>query len=264
MKPKSILLVDFNNMVYRARAGFGRGEHAIVYTFMLIMRKAVEVFDPSRVYIVKEGRPHKRYEAFPEYKAGRESAGDDFWRQHHDILSFMTNLPVHVVRHPDRECDDVIAHLADVEHAGDPVVIISTDSDFTQLLVPDDDRVRLWNPVKDAWVEATTYDYVMWKSLVGDGSDGIPGFKGVGGKTAVKLLGDDAKLKDFLSVEGRMEIFERNLNLIRFDPIVDGIEHSVGQLNPESIKEFFEAKGFTSLLKPGPWTKFVNTFANLN
>jgi len=262
MKP--ILLIDFNNMVHRARAGFGKGDDSITYTFMLIFRKAVETFDPSRVYIVKEGRPLKRHETFSDYKAGRASSGDDFWRQHGDILNVMSRLPVHIIRHPERECDDVIAHLTNHVHANDPIVIVSTDSDFTQLLVPDDERVKLWNPVKDRWIDATPYDYVMWKSLVGDGSDGIPGFKGIGGKTAVKLLEDNRKLTAFLAEEGRSDIFHRNMSLITFEPIDDGLEHTSGTMDSWAIKTFFESKGFASLLKDGPWNKFVNTFANLN
>lgn len=262
MKP--VLLVDFNNMVHRARAGFGKGDDSITYTFMLIFRKAVETFDPSRVYIVKEGRPLKRHAMFAEYKAGRASSGDDFWRQHSDILSIMENLPVHIIRHPERECDDVIAHLAKHTHSEEPIVILSTDSDFMQLLVPGDDRVKLWNPVKDRWIDATPYDYVAWKSLVGDGSDGIPGFKGIGGKTAVKLLEDARKLSEFLAVDNRHEVFDRNLSLIMFEPIEGDLEHHTGHLNAESIRSFFESKGFASLLKDGPWSKFINTFANLN
>lgn len=262
MKP--VLCIDFNNMVHRARAGFGKGDDSITYTFMLIFRKAVETFGPSRVYIVKEGRPLKRHAMFTEYKAGRASSGDDFWRQHSDILGVMSNLPVHIVRHPERECDDVIAHLANHVHRDENVIIISTDSDFTQLLVPDSDRVKLWNPVKDMWIEATPYDYVAWKSLVGDGSDGIPGFKGIGGKTAIKLLGDAQKLSEFLAVDNRHEVFDRNLALIMFEPIDDVIEHYTGSLNTESIRSFFESKGFSSLLKDGPWNKFVNTFANIS
>jgi len=262
MKP--VLCIDFNNMVHRARAGFGKGDDSITYTFMLILRKAVETFDPCRVYIVKEGRPLKRHAMFTEYKAGRASSGDDFWRQHGDILNVMSNLPVHIVRHPERECDDVIAHLVKHVHANDPVVVVSTDSDFIQLLIPDDDRVKLWNPVKDKWIDATPYDYVMWKSLVGDGSDGIPGFKGIGGKTAIKLLDNRQKLSDFLAEGDRQVIFDRNLSLITFESIDGEIEHEVGQLNTEDIRNFFESKGFASLLKDGPWKKFISTFVNLN
>lgn len=261
MKP--ILLVDFNNMAHRARAGFGRGDHAITYTFFLILRKAVETFDPSRVYVVKEGRPLKRREMFAEYKAGRSNPGDDFWRQHGDIVGILGNMPVHLIRHPERECDDVIAHLTNVVHAEDPVIVLSTDSDFIQLLEFGSDRVKLWNPTKDKWIDPVPYDYVRWKSLVGDGSDGIPGFKGIGTQRAVQLLEDAKKLEEFLAVEGRQEHFERNVGLITFEKIEEGLEHTTPVQAWETVKSEFENRGFGSLLKEKSWTKFVNTFAGL-
>ena len=264
MKP--VLLVDFNNMVYRARAGFGRGDHALTYTFFLILRKAVETFDPSLVYIIKEGRPLKRREAFTEYKAGRTNPGDDFWRQHGEILDILSRMPVHIVRHAERECDDVIAHLTNVTHSEDPVVVLSTDSDFIQLLKWGSERVKLWNPTKDKWIDPVPYDYVKWKSLVGDGSDGIPGFKGIGTVTAQKLLEDNEKFESFLNTEERRSHFERNHFLITFDPI--HIEEEIEKHPPhsdwEGVRSSFEEKGFGSLLKEKTWNKFVNTFAGLN
>lgn len=264
MKP--ILLVDFNNMAHRARAGFGRGDHALTYTFFLILRKAVETFDPSRVYIIKEGRPLKRREAFTEYKAGRTNPGDDFWRQHADILEILSHMPVHIVRHAERECDDVIAHLTNVTHVEDPVIVLSTDSDFIQLLKWGSERVRLWNPTKDKWIDPVPYDYVKWKSLVGDGSDGIPGFKGIGTVTAQKLLEDQEKFESFLEVEGRKAHFERNHFLITFEPIQseDEIEKQTPQSNWENVQASFGDRGFGTLLKEKTWTKFVNTFAGLS
>jgi DNA polymerase-1 len=257
-------VIDFNNMVYRARAGFSQGEHALVYTFFLMLRKTVEKFSPSKIYVVKEGRPQRRHDLFGEYKAGRSSPGDDFWRQHGEIVEILCKMPVHVVRHPLRECDDTIAHLVRVIHKEDPCVVISTDTDFIQLLSPDNDRIKLWNPTKDSWVPAVSYDYVRWKSLTGDGTDGIPGFTGVGGKTAEKLLSDPAKFEKFMNTEdGRIEKFERNLVLIAFHEIEDEIERSDYSPDWDRVRSTFIEHGFWSIANDKSWNKFTNTFSSV-
>ena len=51
-KINPILIVDFQNTVHRARAGFDRGEHSLTYTFFRMLRKDVETFAPSKVYSV--------------------------------------------------------------------------------------------------------------------------------------------------------------------------------------------------------------------
>ena len=254
-----VLIIDFNNMVHRARAGFSKGENSITYTFFLMIRKCVETFSPKQVYIVKEGRPVSRHEQLPEYKANRSSAGDDFWRQHGDILRILQNFPVHVVRHPLQECDDTIAHLARVIHKKDECVIVSTDTDFIQLL-EDDKRVKLWNPTKKEWVEKFDCDYVMCKSLVGDACDNVSGFKGIGYKTARKLLQNPEALEEFLSQPGNREHFERNLSLIRFNKIEDELQKFPSVTNWDQVEKEFQDLNFSSMLNPKSWKKYVLTF----
>jgi DNA polymerase-1 len=94
------------------------------------------------------------------------------------------------------EADDIIATLVvrDVEPAG----ILTADSDYFQLV---SDRVKVVRPAKhgklDVWDVTRVCEhhgldhpaqYIDWKALVGDKSDGIPGVPGVGPKRAAKLL----------------------------------------------------------------------------
>lgn len=257
-----VLVIDFNNMVHRARSGFSRGDNAITYTFLLMLRKTVEQFSPSLIYVVKEGRPQGRHDALVEYKANRSSAGEDFWRQHSDILKFLSLMPVKIVRHPHREADDTIAHIVRNLHSNDSCVVVSTDTDFIQLL-SSDERVKLWNPTKQSWVEPFSCDYVKWKSLTGDGSDNIPGFKGIGGKTAEKILTDPVRLNSFLSNPENREKWERNQYLISFHEIEDEIEVSPSETNWESVLSEFTNYGFDSLVKEKTFKKYVETFRSV-
>lgn len=257
------LIVDFNNTVHRARAGFSRGEHHVTYTFMLMLKKMVVTFKPSRLYIVKEGKARARRELFEDYKANRESAGDDFWRQHGEILELLSFMPVHILRHAERECDDTIAHICEVIHKDEECIIISSDSDFTQLLKVEDERVKLYNPIKEAYVVATPYDYVEWKALVGDGSDNIPGFKGIGPKRAEKLLTTSGALTTFLNENDNREFFNRNITLIRFEKISSGLEHKAPSNEWDTLKEKLISYNFNSIVNDKNWKKFVESFSTV-
>jgi len=228
-----------------------------------MFRATVEKFDPDRVYVVLEGKPVSRKEAFTEYKAARSSPGDDFWRQQADILGILHNLPVWIFRHPQEECDDVIGHIVNEVQKNEECVIVSSDSDFTQLLTVGSDRVRLWNPVKEIWVQAVPYDYVSWKSLTGDSTDGVPGFKGVGGKTAEKIVTTPGKLEEFLEKSNNREIYNRNYGLISFHKIYQGLEIKSPSFNVDALQEDFEKLGFKSILVEKSWKKFVDTFQKL-
>lgn len=257
------LIIDLNNAVHRARSGFQRGEHGITYTFMLMLRKLVGNFQPARVYIVKEGKAKARKESYSEYKANRESAGDDFWRQHKEICELFLSMPVHVIRHPERECDDTIAYICNVLRSEEECTIISSDTDFIQLLSKDSDRVKLYNPIKESYVSATEYDYVSWKSLVGDGSDNISGFSGIGPKRAEKILSSPTSLDEFLSEPGRRELFERNVSLIKFETIEGGLEHSRPVKDFDGLKSKFTQLGFHSIVNDKSWKKFVDSFSSI-
>jgi 5'-3' exonuclease len=257
------LIVDFNNTVHRARAGFQRGENSIVYTFMLMLKKMVSNFRPHRVYIVKEGKARKRREMFEDYKANRESAGDDFWRQHSKIVELLSKTPVHIIRHPERECDDTIAHICRELHEDEECTIISSDSDFIQLLSADTQRIKLYNPIKESYVEHTHYDYVSWKSLVGDGSDNIPGFPGIGPKRAEKLLSTPETLEIFLAQQNNREIYERNLKLITFETIEGDLEHTLPATDWVELRESLTNLGFNSIVNDKSWSKFVQAFSTI-
>ena len=91
---------------------------------------------------------------------------------------------------------------------GDDVTIISSDSDFTQLLNSFEENFRIYNPVKKSFVEKPDYDYVTWKALRGDPTDNIAGIPGVGDKTAEKLCKNPKLLCERLESKDVREVFE--------------------------------------------------------
>lgn len=149
-------------------------------------------------------RPAWRTRLLPEYKANRvadadagtELTPDELAPQVPVIRQALESLGLPVIGVADHEADDVLASLA-ARHAGDTLVVTG-DRDLFQLV---DDRTRVVYVarsvarhvlVDEAWVQAKygipAARYVDFAVLRGDPSDGLPGVRGVGEKSAAKLV----------------------------------------------------------------------------
>ena len=149
---------------------------------------------------------------------------------------------------------------------GNSVVIVSSDSDFIQLLNAFESNLQIYNPVKKCFVDKPNYDYVTWKALRGDPTDNISGIRGIGDKTAQKICQNTEMLKEVLSNPEKREIFERNVHLIRlvdFSSRLDELEHHVGKKDFDTLKSAFEKMEFSSMLKESTWLKYCETFRSL-
>jgi DNA polymerase-1 len=268
----NILVLDGYNLIYRARySGRNTGEFTTVFNFFRSLRSIIEKFNPDLCYFVLEGRPVKRLAIDSNYKGQRTYHNkDNFQEQRRKIIEITKNLlPIVVVKHDDYECDDIANFLANEKHADDNAIIISTDTDFIQSI---NEKTRVFNPVKKDYFQSPNYNYIMWKSLVGDKSDNIIGFSGIGNKKAIKLLENKEKLEDFLSIEENNQKFLRNNTMIKFHDLNDDINEikyynkilSEGQINWEQIKSEFSFMGFKSIVeKEKSWNKFKETFEKL-
>ena len=264
-----VLLLDAYNLIYRAKSGFTRGDHPVVYNFFRGLRPLVEKFNPDEVYFVLEGNPAFRSKLSEgDYKANRPKQDRFFHEQKANIISLVKNcFPFNVVRHPELECDDTIATIASMQiKNGNSVVIVSSDSDFIQLLNAFESNLQIYNPVKKCFVDKPNYDYVTWKALRGDPTDNISGIRGIGDKTAQKICQNTEMLKEVLSNPEKREIFERNVHLIRlvdFSSRLDELEHHVGKKDFDTLKSAFEKMEFSSMLKESTWLKYCETFRSL-
>ena len=260
-----ILLLDANNLIYRARyaAKFAReGDAAIVYSFFRSLKPLMEKFKPDKCYFVRDGAPSDRNEIFPGYKANRERQLDEnFLTQKRRIENIVLEiLPITYCRNMNVEADDLIAHLVNEVHLEDECIVVSSDTDFVQLL-QSHPNCQLYNPVSKKFRDCPNYDYLTWKSLRGDTSDNIPGIPRVGDKTAEKLALDSAKLESFLEKSENREIFDRNKKLISFRSFDHGETFiSVQEANFEKLLEIFTEYKFNSMVKDPYWNKYVKCF----
>ena len=265
---KRVLVLDGYNLIYRARySGMYKGEYSTVFNFFRGLRPLIEKFSPDLCYFVLEGKPVRRLLADPEYKGQRTYHNkDNFQEQKKIIINTLSEFfPINIARHPGYECDDVINYLANCMHKNDNTVIVSSDTDFIQSI---NENTGLYNPVSKKFLNETEYDYVNWKSLVGDKSDNIIGFKGIGDKRAKLLLSDKEKLDDFLSKENNKEAFEKNKFMIKFHDLEkekNNIEiFFQSSYNWIELKNKFSEMSFNSIVqKEKTWEKYINTFKTL-
>ena len=178
-------------------------------------------------------------------------------------------FPIQTVLHPDYECDDVIGYLTQKYQNENKVTIVSSDTDFIQLI---NDNVTLYNPVRKEEIQQFDIDYVSWNALRGDNSDNIEGFKGIGDKRARVILEDSKKLKDFLDIQDNREKFLKNIELIKLHDLVsDNEDQNIMYFEkPEKsmwkqLKQIFQDEyNFNSMTKTDKsWNNYTKTFDKL-
>ena len=266
----TIVIVDGANFLHRARSGFQLGPYCVAFNLFRNLRALVEKFKPTRLYFTLEGRPRDNLALFPEYKANRKveegtpefEKMQDFWRQKDLIVDLLSkHFPVSVVRHPDFEADDTIYNIIKRSSTAVPMVVVSNDTDFTQLL-NEFKHVEVYNPMKKEFFECPDFDYVVWKSLRGDDSDNIPGI--ISEARALEIVNDNAALLELFKDEDLSTTFTRNFKLIAFQEWTDDERNLMTSSMPvrdwDAVATKFAEWKFQSLLKEKTWTKFISTF----
>ena len=276
MRKKSVMIIDAYNMIHRSRFQWGGGnalgENQIVYNFLRTLKATVSQFQPDIVYFPLDGKPATRLAMYPEYKGTRKTETTDpeeiaYWasfkRQKNFIIDLVRrSLPFTTLYHPQYECDDLVLHIVEEIHPSDDVLIISSDTDFIQILNNFPDTVQLFNPISSSYRQNTDYDYVSWKAMVGDKADNIPGVKGIGKKTASKILSTEGELEKRLEDSKFHNEYHASYELIRLLPVdTDELEVVSSEFNEEDIKTSFKEMGFESMLKEPYYSGFVSTFS---
>jgi DNA polymerase-1 len=141
--------------------------------------------------------PTFRHEKYPDYKANRPPMPDDMAVQIPDVHRMIATLNIPMVQKSGYEADDLVGTYARIaREQGFKVVMVTGDKDFIQLITDD---CILWDPMKDTVLDRSGVEadmgiaprqYIDVLGLAGDTSDNIPGVKGVGPKTAVKLVAE--------------------------------------------------------------------------
>ena len=205
---KRLVVIDGKSVFYRgyyAMPGLSMADGTPtggVYGFVSLAIELIKKLEPDYVAVAWDKRGtniRKRRELYPEYKAGRKPAPDDFYQQIpilHELLDAF-GWPLYEI--DDYEADDILGAFArQAESRGIETCLITSDLDALQLISPMTKVYAMKNGLRN--IEEFTAEhfeekygirteqFLDLKALKGDSSDNLPGVPGIGEKTAVKLL----------------------------------------------------------------------------
>ena len=211
---KKILLIDGSSLIFRAfyairnlttKDGvFVNG----VYGFLNMYYKALELINPTHIFVAfDKGSKTFRHNEFADYKGTRDNAPNEITYQFGILKDLLSSMNVNYLELDEYEADDIIGTIAKLaQKEGFEVDIFTGDRDYLQLV---DDNILVYltkkgiSEIKLMNTESILEEYdlspkqlIDVKALQGDSSDNIPGVKGVGEKTALKLIQEYGNLEN--------------------------------------------------------------------
>ena len=206
---EKIIMVDGNNLLFRSyyatayngifmKNSKGFPTNAL-FGLTNMINKIIGEEKPNYMIVAFDKGKTFRHEKYDFYKDGRSETPDELKMQFPKAKELLTAMGIKYYEIDNYEADDIIGTFAKYcEIPGDDYegLIISSDKDLLQLISPSvemkllksNDYIR-YNETsfKEDW-GIEPINIIDLKALMGDPSDNIPGVKGVGEKTALKLL----------------------------------------------------------------------------
>ncbi|NPA17466.1 5'-3' exonuclease [Persephonella sp.] len=276
---KKLVLIDGSSYFYRAfyalppltsPSGMPTGA---IYGFIRMVSKLMNELNPEYIAVAFD-LPGKtfRHDEYKEYKATRKETPDELKVQIPHLKEILKLWGIKIIEMPGYEADDIIATLAKKgKEEGFEVIIVTPDKDMMQLV---EEGIYILNPVTEELYDREKVkekygiypeQFVDYLAIVGDTVDNIIGVKGVGPKTAEKLLNQYGSLEGILkhldelkprikeAFEEAMDRLEQNRFLVKLKTDVD-VGLSPQMLKKEKadllrLKEKFQELGFKTLLK---------------
>lgn len=205
---EKVILVDGNNLLFRSyyataytgnimRNSKGFPTNGL-FGFINMINKILTEENPKYIVVAFDVGKTFRHEKYQEYKGGRIETPDELKMQFPVAKELLTAMGIKYVEVVGYEADDIIGTFAKMidDNNNYEGLIVSSDKDLLQL-ISDDVTVKLSKSkdyiMMDHQTFVDTYGIepirmIDLKGLMGDSSDNIPGVKGIGEKTALKLL----------------------------------------------------------------------------
>ncbi len=283
---EELVLIDGNSLLFKAfYATSYTGNYMVnrngiptngVYGFARMVEKIIST-NPKYVIVAFDyGKKTFRNELLDTYKATRKETPQELVPQFALAREYLTAHNITWYEIEGYEGDDIIGTLVDFGEKNNLKVSVYTgDKDANQLISP---QTTIYRTVKgvtelDIYNEQTLLDKYGLKpdqfrdflGLMGDSSDNIPGIKGVGEKTALKLLHqygtieglqehqDEIKGKMGEKIRAGMEdalMSKKVATILRDIPIDVDLEKATYQgYDYETLKSFYEKYDMNSLIK---------------
>ncbi len=289
MASKKLSIIDGKSVFYRGYYAMpnlatadGRPTGG-VFGFATMALQVIKRLKPDYVAVAWD-KPktniRKRLELYPEYKAGRKPAPEDFYDQVEILRELLKAFGWPLYELDDYEADDIMGSLAvQASKKGIETMLITSDLDMLQLIDPlihvyalkrGLSDVELYSPKSfSAKYGIDVTQFLDLKALKGDSADNIPGVAGIGEKTAIDLLKryktldniyENSELITPTSVQKKliagkeMAYLSKKLATIWTDaPIkLDLKATDVNKVDPTSVTDILTKLQFKSLLRQLP------------
>jgi 5'-3' exonuclease len=246
-----------------------------IYGFVKYMQDAISTFQPSHVLCCWDmGARTFRNELYPAYKANRGEPPEELIPQFDLVKKVVESFNIPNIGIEGFEADDCIGTIAKKYSQDLHIQILTGDHDSLQLINENTHSIIMKKGMSNYEVytleklleekELTPAQFIDLKGLMGDTSDNFPGVKGIGEKTAIKLL------KEYQSIDGILENLgslskgirtkiETELDMLHLSrklaeihcevPVEIVIEECVRNIDEAKVTAIFEELEFHRLLK---------------
>lgn len=283
---EKIYLVDAMAMIFRSYYALGKnfltnskGQNVTaVQKFLEILLALIEKEKPNKLVVVFDTKAKTfRSEEFDFYKANREETPEDIIWSIPIIKEIIDAMGISRIELDRFEADDIIGTIAKQEASSNTeVYMVTPDKDYGQLV---EENIYMYKPgmrgkkeeilgvseICEKWEINHPLQLIDILGLMGDAVDNIPGIKGVGEKTAIKLLKEHGSIETLLEntnqVKGKMRekielgkedaIISKQLATIKIDvPVSYEVnDWGIGNPNKEILEPIFNDLEFRSLGK---------------
>ena len=205
---KKVILVDGNNLLFRSYFATAYSGNMMknskgfptngLYGLVNMLNKIIREEKPEYMLVAFDKGKTFRHEKYLDYKGGRNETPDDLKKQFVVAKKLVPLMGIKCFEIDNYEADDIIGTYSKMALI-DPefeTTIVSSDKDLLQLINEETEVKLLKQKDYIRMNEETFIDtygikpirMIDLKGLMGDASDNIPGVKGIGEKTALKLL----------------------------------------------------------------------------
>ena len=213
---KKLILIDGNNLMFRSyyataysgnmmKNSKGMPTNAL-FGFVSMINKIINEENPKYIAVAFDIGKNFRKEQYDFYKEGRQQTPDELKAQMPIARKILDAMNINHFELEPYEADDIIGTIVKMteEDKDFASVIVSSDKDLLQL-ISEETEVKLLKQTGFIRYDYKTFvdDYkiepiriIDLKALMGDSSDNIPGVKGIGEKTALKLLQEYKSLEN--------------------------------------------------------------------
>lgn len=252
-----------------------------IYGFVKYMQDAIQTFQPSHVLCCWDmGAKTFRNELYPAYKANRGEPPMELIPQFDLVKRVVESFDIPNIGIEGFEADDCIGTIAKNYQDQIQIQILTGDHDSLQLIDEQIHTIIMKKGMSNYEVytleklleekELTPAQFIDLKGLMGDASDNFPGVKGIGEKTAIKLLKEHKSIDGILNnlpslskgirakIEAELDMLHLSRKLAEIHceaPVEINLEACLRTIDVAKVTAMFEELEFHRLLKDPSFLK---------